>query len=363
MARSILSVMRLQSRVIAVALSLACMAAPSTATAKKKLAMILIYDGFGTPARARVWGRVVEDKGFDRPRKKERWTQRLKRSVRLLESDEIPHAELSLAVGKRVQRVKADHEGIFRVDLVGLAPGTHQVDAKLLGRTASKVRSFRSRIGRIYVAPKARKNSVAVISDIDDTVLDSGVTNKARLIKRLLFSNVHRMKSFAYAAALYRVFRARKMPIVFVSGSPINLQPRLTGFFALRGFPRAPLLLKNLGTSKGSDSLFKQRAYKLKRIKEAMALLPGYRLLLIGDSGEKDPEIYRAVSKLPGAKVVATLIHAIGKSKANDARFAGQVLFRSYLVAAQTLAKRGLVSSAQVKKLRQQKGLQQKGHR
>lgn len=317
-------------------------AAPEPAGARRnKKRMVVVYDGFGTPAKARVWGRVLYDKGFDTPQKRERWTRRLRRSWRLLESDEIPHAKLTLVVGKTRHALTADEEGLFMLELVGLAVGPHTVGAELPGEAPYRVLS-----GRIMVAPK--EPGVAVLSDIDDTVLQTGVKNKLKMIKKVLFSNVHQLKTYPYAAALYRALAQRGAPVVFVSGSPINLYPRLHGFFRLRGFPRAPMRLKNLGVAKGSDSLFEQKKYKLGKLREALALLPGYRFILIGDSGEKDPEIYRTLRAEAKRRIAAVLIHNVSKASAKHARYRGQHLFGDYRQAARYLAKRKLLSASDV---------------
>lgn len=311
-------------------------------------AMIVIYDGFGTPQKARFWGRVLEDKGFDQPKKKERWTRRLKRSYRLMESDEIPGARVSLTVAGRSHEVKTDKEGLFQVELKKLAVGRHVVQAKLL----SSKRSFRVMAGEVVVV-SADKGGVGVISDVDDTVLDTRVKKKARMLKRVLLGNAHTLKSFPAAPALYREMVEAGMPLVFVSGSPINLYPRLRNFMRIKGFPRAALRLKNLGVSDDADSLRDQVRYKVSRIREVMELMPGWRFVLIGDSGEKDPEIYREAKRLYPKRVVATLIRDAGGAEKGAARYAGQLLFAHYKEARRFIAKKGLLGKAKGAKVSQ----------
>ena len=327
-----------------VAVALVAMA-PS-AQARVKRAAVVIYDGIGTTARARLWGRALEDKGLDRPRRKERWYRRVKRSVRLFESDEIPHALIELTVLGKRHRVKADKEGLFSLELRDLKrAGKHPVSAQLVGWRAAQ----RTVAGWLHVFPTAATvraaggRPVAVISDIDDTVLDSQVTSKRKLVWRVLTSNATRLQTFKGAPGLYQRLSRRGYPIVFVSGSPMNLYPRLQTFLQLRRFPRAPLRLKNVGLSAGSDSLFEQKRYKLRQIEALCRLLPGYRLILIGDSGEKDPEIYRELVRRKGKAVLATLIHRVTDESPRAPRFAGQLLFRSYQAASTVLAERGLV--------------------
>ena len=251
-------------------------------------------------------------------------------------------------IGKRRFTLKSDDEGLFSVNVRGLGVGAHEVKAKLL-----ETRPYRVRTGRIFVAPRPEPKGalrLAVISDIDDTVMQTGVKNKLKLIKKVLLSNATQLKTYRGAPALFRRFAACGLSVVFVSGSPINLYPRLRAFFRLRGFPRAPMLLKKLGLGKGSDSLFGQKTYKLKRIMEAFRLLPRYRFILIGDSGEKDPEIYRAVAKRFPKRVAAVLIHNVSHAKVDDDRYGGQYLFAGYRQAGDYLVRRKLLPVAPVVK-------------
>jgi phosphatidate phosphatase APP1 len=189
----------------------------------------------------------------------------------VLESDEIPHAKVEISVLGKKHRVVADEEGLFSLELRGPLPiGDHPVGGRLL-ESRRPQRTLAGRLQVVAAAPKSGAVPLAVVSDIDDTVLDSQVTSKRKLIWRVLTSNARKLKTFKGAPALFRQFRARGYPIVFVSGSPINLYTRLQRFFALRGFPAAPLLLKNIG----SDKLTDQEGYKLRRLELVRRLLAG----------------------------------------------------------------------------------------
>jgi len=312
-------------------------------------ALIQIYNGIGTPARACLWGRVLEDKGRA-PKKRSSWYRKLKGNIKALESDEIPHAKLVVEVAGRRAKVKADGEGLFKLELAGPLPlGSHAVTARLRGDDDRKVRVAPGRLLIFASAKKGAKPPVAVISDIDDTVLRTGVGSKVKMALKVLSTSAHDLKSFVGAPALYRQWGKRGYPVVFVSGSPVNLYPKLTRFLALRGFPTAPLLLKDFG---GKFAMTEQVAYKLAHIKEVARLLPGYRFLLVGDSGEADPEVYRAVARRHKGRVVATMIQKVeGKqrTKAELKKLGGQLFFDSYPTLARVLVKRGLLTAAEAR--------------
>jgi phosphatidate phosphatase APP1 len=326
----------------ALLLAAAALLAAPPAAARKRPVVVVIYNGFGTTAQARLWGRVLEDRGLDQPRPDESTARKLKRSFTELESDEVPDLPVTIKVLGKSHELKTDKEGLFVLHLAGPLPeGSHEVTA------ATGTRAFRVEPGRLLVVP--RKPGTVVISDIDDTVLQTGVGNKARMLARVLLSNAHDLKTFDGAPQLYQAWARRGYPVVFVSGSPINLYSRLTQFLALRGFPPAALLLKNLGVRKGSDSLTDQVKYKLRRIREVRALLPGYRLILVGDTGEKDPEIYAEVRRGAPDDVVAIGMHRVSKTAPGAPRVAGQLLFDRYPELARALQERGLLEAAEAR--------------
>jgi phosphatidate phosphatase APP1 len=319
---------------------LACLSSAARAESEPEPAVVQIYNGLGTEAGACVWGRVLEDKQQTKPKsRKERWYSKLKRNFDAMESDEIPHAELEIRVLGKRYAAKANDEGLFSVEIPGpLVVGSHSLDAKLKRKGRWRVES-----ARLLIWPK--KPGVAVISDIDDTVLDSGVSNKVRLVKKVMMTNAHDLKTFSRAPSLFGVWAARRYPVVFVSGSPVNLYPKLTRFLSLQGFPRAPLLLKDFGLK----DLTEQKAYKLGHIAQVVKLLPGYKLILVGDDGEQDPEIYREVERKYPGRVEAAMIHKVAKG--DRPRMKGQIVFGDYKELARTLRSRKLLSEDELRRV------------
>jgi phosphatidate phosphatase APP1 len=316
-------------------------------------ALIQLYNGLGTPAGARIWGRVIEDKGPP-PKKGSRWYRKLKRNWDALESDEIAHAKLTVEVLGRRHEVQANEEGLFTVALKGpLRPGVHAIRAAL----RDSKRKLRVSAGRLLIWPAATRSrkAVAVISDIDDTVLRTGVAKKVKMALHVMTSSAHDLRSFKHAPALFRVWSRRRYPVIFVSGSPVNLYPKLTSFLKLRRFPTAPLLLKDYG---GRFALTEQVAYKLAQIKRVAELLPGYRFLLVGDTGEADPEVYREVTKRYPGRVVAIMIHKVEGEQRTPAQLkqlGAQLFFDSYLALARELGRRGLLRKEELRAIREKR--------
>ena len=94
-------------------------------------------------------------------------------------------------------------------------------------------------------------------------------------------------------------------PVFYVSSSPWNLHSFLLAFLRHRGFPPGPVLLRDLlGTAAG-------REQKHGRIQEVLDLHPQLAFVLIGDSGEEDPEIYADVVRANPGRILAVYIREV----------------------------------------------------
>jgi phosphatidate phosphatase APP1 len=137
--------------------------------------------------------------------------------------------------------------------------------------------------GRTLVPPPDAQ--FGVVSDIDDTIVYSQVIRKLRMIVSLAFSNARTRKPFKGVAAFYRALHRGRNPIFYVSKSPWNLYLPLLEFLELQGLPLGPLLLRDFG-------LRMNKRHKSEAIEAILQTYPQLQFILIGDSGEQDPEIY-----------------------------------------------------------------------
>jgi phosphatidate phosphatase APP1 len=250
--------------------------------------IIMPYLGYGTRRRVRLCGRVLQDKGFRPARTADGRWRNLVAFYKRLESDEVPGAKLRAALGGRETQVITDREGYFSATLDGLslAPGWHEVRLELVRDPAVEAK------GRVLVpSPRAR---FGVISDIDDTVVRSNARNKLKMVLALALSNARTRKPFKGVAAFYRALHAGINPLFYVSKSPWNLYAPLVEFLEVQDLPAGPLALRDFG-------LRMRKSHKTEAIERILGTYPELPFVLIGDSGEQDPEIYAdIVRRFPG---------------------------------------------------------------
>jgi phosphatidate phosphatase APP1 len=250
--------------------------------------MIMPYLGYGTRNCVRLCGRVLQDEGLRPAADSDTRWRNLVAFYRRLESDEVPGAKLEASLRGKSSAAMTDREGYFSIALQGLslAPGWHEVHLHLVRKP--QVRA----IGRVLV-PSARAR-FGVVSDLDDTVVHSNVGNKLKMVLALALNNARTRKPFKGVAAFYRALHAGVNPLFYVSKSPWNLYAPLVEFLEVQGLPAGPLVLRDFG-------LRMQKRHKTQAIEAILRTYAKLPFVLIGDSGEEDPEIYAGiVQRFPG---------------------------------------------------------------
>ena len=164
----------------------------SLAAAPKK-ALIVVYDGYGTRSSFTAGGRVFEDKGARAPSTVASGADNLFESVKTLEADEVRGVEVSVTVGARVFTATTDDDGEFHVEAKGLAAaeqlarGPQAMHVALLPSAGTAPHRDGERYeaepkdGVVYVSDDDSP-AVGLISDVDDTIVKTYVTDKGKMI-------------------------------------------------------------------------------------------------------------------------------------------------------------------------------------
>ncbi|MEX2570778.1 MAG: phosphatase domain-containing protein [Gemmatimonadota bacterium] len=265
------------------------------------------YRGFGTADSITVSGRVLEGDSVPAARQDDALFRNFWHSVRRLSSDEVPLATVRATRGQESVTVTADYEGFFSVELPQPEGARqeglwHEVDLELID-PAPQTGPVTARGHSLIPASQAR---FGVISDIDDTVVQTDVANLLRMVRLVLLTNAHTRLPFEGVADFYHALHRgaggpRVNPLFYVSSSPWNLYDLLTEVFDVHRVPSGPMLLKDYGIAR--DLLLSRGhvEHKLEAIARILTTYPGLPFILVGDSGQKDPEIYlETVRRHPG---------------------------------------------------------------
>jgi phosphatidate phosphatase APP1 len=286
---------------------LVCVLAFSAALAHADTHQVVIYDGFGSGERFTVEGRVIEEKTRSQAKPDDSWLSNLWRNFNFMRNSEKENVALTISIADNQMTATSNEEGYIRVDAKPakpLPPGWHTVKA-----TAKRAQGE----GRVLIVPQV--NTHGVISDIDDTVIVSEVNDKKKLLGNTFLQNATQRKTFPGTAAFYKRLLSKNAepsaaPMFYLSASPRQLTNNITSFLTQNDFPPGPLVTKLINGDE-KDPLLDQQKYKLAKIEIILAALPWVNFTLVGDDGEFDPEIYRAIQEKFPQRVSAIYIRKV----------------------------------------------------
>ena len=171
--------------------------------------------------------------------------------------------------------------------------------------------------GHAFLLPP---EGVSVISDIDDTLKYSHVACKRTLLTNTF---LREFEPIAGMAELFRQWAAGGVAFHYVSSSPWQLYRHLAEHLDQQGFPDGSYHLRafRLRDHLIRRLLMLRRSGKAAVIRGILQMFPGRAFILVGDSGEADPEIYGLMArKFPG-QVAGIYIRQIAGRRDTPARY------------------------------------------
>ncbi len=268
--------------------------------------MILPYRGFGNGSRVYLRGRVIEDEMPKVRGDNETLWDNLLATYRRIESDEVPLVRVEADLAGEPQETVADHEGFFEFLLPAeMEPGEELWQTVEL-RLPDEVRNRRGIRATGEISIPAPDSDFGIISDVDDTIIRTSATDLLTAARLTFLENARTRQPFEGVAAFYRALQlgpsgGKRNPIFYVSSSPWNLYDLLIDFMAHNGIPKGPVLLQDFGLEPGRILHGDHLEHKMGWISRLMEFYPHLQFVLIGDSGQRDPEIYReTVRRFPG---------------------------------------------------------------
>lgn len=161
--------------------------------------------------------------------------------------------------------------------------------------------------GQALIVPA---QGVSVISDIDDTIKRTQVRDRREM---LLNTFSRRFEAAPRMAPWYRALaKTPDTRFHYLSASPIQLYPALADFIRSADFPAGSMHLRESTTWRtlvpGAED---SRVHKLGVIERLLAEFPQRRFVLVGDSGEADPEIYAQTFRTHPGRIDAVVIRDV----------------------------------------------------
>lgn len=292
---------------------------------KDKL-QIICFRGYGTTNRLYLRGRALEDERIDLEKKG--FFTLVLNTWKRFETDEIKYCRIQFKTGERiVLETQTDNNGYYLLNVsVERLSNYANVDGWLPIEVSFIADDFKGRVnnnnsfkGEMLIPCDA--TDYGIISDIDDTILHTGVVSslKWRVLVNTIFKSASSRNALEGAADFYdKLHRGlsgeNSNPVFYVSHSPWNLYRYLELFLKTNNFPKGPILLRSMASirAKNRKSPVPQKYHEIVNILETY---PRLSFILIGDSGEKDADIYMAIAKEYPKQIKAIYLRSVSDAK------------------------------------------------
>ena len=263
-------------------------------------AYVLLYNSYATSNQLFIKGRVLIDKGIKVHEKDALWANLLN-TYKRIHSQEIPHAKVEITFDGQRFELQANEEGYIEgtfslAKSPDFPPYTYPIEAQLLFPVSSPGINGK---GNVFLAGNA---DFGVISDIDDTIMETGATSLIKMARLTFLQNVHNRIAFDGVGQWYQALKAgpkgnSNNPVFYVSSSPWNLYDLLTDFMKLNEIPAGPLFLRDYGIDETKLFTDSHGSHKRERIEQLLRDHSDLKFILIGDSGQQDAFIYYEVAR------------------------------------------------------------------
>ncbi|WP_370479319.1 App1 family protein [Tamlana flava] len=289
---------------------------------KKDPLQIIAFQTYGKANHLYLRGRALEDESIDLEQKGA--FKLLFNAWKRFETDEIKNAELIIKVGNsKFFNTKTNERGYFLLDekvenLSAFANDEGWVNLECSYKKEKSKRTIQSknRFPAEMLIP-SNKASFGIISDIDDTILYTGIASplKWRVVFNTLLTSAGKRLPLEGAPEFYNLLHQGKSgneanPIFYVSHSPWNLYRYLEYFLKKHNFPKGPIILRNFPkpfTRKSNPNI----PQKQKEILNLLKTYPNLKFILIGDIGEHDPYIYLEIAEMYPENILAIYLRSV----------------------------------------------------
>jgi phosphatidate phosphatase APP1 len=285
-----------------------------TLSGRHRPRQIAAYCGYADPGQVHVSGRVLANRAGGGPLASDGFWKNLLNTYRRWETDEIAGEPVRLRFGTHEIVVKTDEEGYYHATFPAI-PTDHntliwQSVAVSVGDPGCEIEATHE----VMVTPANAR--FGIISDLDDTVIHTGITSVLLAAKLTFLENARTRKPLDGAAALYSALRQGPHrqpvnPIFYLSSSPWNLYDLLVDFLRLNDIPPGPLILRDIGLDRTKFIKDTGHGHKLRNALTIIDAFPKLGFVLIGDSAQEDPAIYAEIARQRPGRIPAIYIRDV----------------------------------------------------
>ena len=159
----------------------------------------------------------------------------------------------------------------------------------------------------------------SVVSDIDDTIKVTEVHSRRSLLANTFLREFQAIDGMAER---YSQWHRQGADFHYVSSSPWQLFAPLSDLLGEAGFPTGSFHLRSFQLREHMLRRLKliRRPGKYAAIRQLLTTFPDRRFVLVGDSGERDPELYGALARKYGTQIRTIYIREVAENPMDSER-------------------------------------------
>ncbi|CAF0887422.1 unnamed protein product [Adineta ricciae] len=232
--------------------------------------------------------------------------------------------DIQITIGNQTQTIRTDQNGEFYDQIEMTNDAIQTLKREQRNDFLSYEARGNNRVNATGVIQLIEPSEgISVISDIDDTIKVSEVLDKVRLLANTFISS---FKAVPGMPELFQQWKSKNINCTFhyLSAMPDQLYTLTQEFIDENQFPSGSFHMRHFGWAAASlFNFLHSKSTSAHKISYLHFFLSNTNrtFVLIGDSGEKDPEIYGIITREYPERIRAIFIRAIKGESFNDQRF------------------------------------------
>ncbi|MEP6781160.1 MAG: phosphatase domain-containing protein [Gemmatimonadaceae bacterium] len=294
--------------------------------ANKKL-QVISHRSVGDRSRLSVRGRVVfaapsRSAENGKPRSA---TAQLISVYRAFDIVEVPFATVKVLLGEASAVGQTDEAGFFAIDLAAgngehWSDGWHHPRIWVAEHAVASRPNVDGELGSanavqadVFVPPPTA--TLAIVSDLDDTTMDTQSTHSIEVVRKVMFSAPQKRSPVDGVAELYtKLQRGADIngnnPICYISSGAWNLYEHIVDYLDYHHLPKGAVYLNDWGSRRRTFHTV-GHAHKSTHVSQLLYRFPSIPFLLIGDDIMEDPELYAAIATNNPKRISAIWIRVV----------------------------------------------------
>ena len=282
--------------------------------------IIIPFGGFANDKMIYTQARVLEDEGINEDIESS-FSKNIIRSFKRFETDEKSDVSVKVSWQDNDKILVSDKEGYVYLNTEHGLKLNHK-KTLWIPITYTLTDNDKTLFSITHPVMKPSPNAeFGVISDVDETILDTGLYSLLKwkvVVNTFIKHSDQRLPikgSQALCSELYGGSTGyNENPFFYLSNSPWNLYDYLQAFLEKNNFPKGALLLRDIGLENKKKKSFLE-GNKFVKIKHILGAYPSMPFILIGDAHDLDSEIYLETAQQFPNRILCIYIRSIKNTK------------------------------------------------